>query len=555
MNMNRLAVSLVSSLGLILSLAGQAPGQVAGERVPVTIRVTNKAGAHADSLKIQAWLVVNPKLYAIDLGGDSPAEFRQRLERLDQQEPNLLELPPPSQVDMTLVLKNVGTENFSFKQGPGTSMELTLEGAGAVTVGGARANFGLLNPGRAPRPAPMLFGGRNDFIRPGQTAEIPIRALQSQPTGARSYWTEPGDYTVKVLFTTALDDMYGRIHWDLSFESAPVRITVGGPGAGGGGGANPRQNGFFPPPSLPPAAVGLESVDPRDWKVTAGHLREILADVQALYKESNPRARETRLADIQEYLDKFIGAQVEWSFPLEFSSEKPVGLFEAFQPPPNQKHAVVPARSEPGILVQMATEPQIPGVRQARYNPVLDFRGTLPMLVEGKDIPNREFASLRKGAPITVRGKLERICVYQFFNPPPSLVVLLSNVTTSLENRPQAPPFEPGQIGGQIPSYEAVALNQILSDELKASGFAGKTIEVSGTYNGTRIIPPAGNRTQDAYEVTFQGYAGLAECSRIKCLFFDRADLPSLNRGDPIRIRGVVTVKGTLILIVGKLVR
>jgi hypothetical protein len=534
----------------MLSLSSAAPGQEAAQTIPVRISVANKSGVNADNLQIQAWVVVGQSRYQLDLGGESPAGFRDKLAQLTARGASADQYPAPPNVNLSLMLRNVGSEPFSFTEpGPQTQLNIVLEGSGAIGYSQPPPDNGQFDSGLAP----LLFGAKNTFIRPNETVAVPIRSLRCLPGGAPSYWTQPGDYSLRIAFNTAFDDMYGRIKWrGVVIESDPIRLTVEGA-------ANPPAPPFGLPfgPALPPAAAGLGGVDPRNWTATAGQLQQQLRDVNALYNEANPRARDARLAAIQQDLDRFVGTQVEWTFPLSFVTAGAPALLQPFQPPPPQQLAVVPTVAEQGIYVQMATEPAIPGALDERFNPMLGFRGTRPMLVEGRDIPNNVFATLKQGDPITVRARIERIRVFQFFNPPPSMVVLLSNVTLNLggQAEPLPGPGPAATFDDRVESFDAVELNrQLIGNELRAAEFKGKTIEVTGQYYGVKIVPPA-NGAPEAYLLTFQNYAGLSEAMHIKCLFLNKADLVQLRPGDPIKVRGkVVSVVRDIIVIQANLI-
>jgi hypothetical protein len=543
--MKRFVTSIVGAAALVLILASATPGQATEATIPARISVAEKDGVNADNLKIEAWFELAQGRSHLDLGGDSPAEFRQKLAKFAAGGARG-QYPAPPNVNLTLVLKNSGMETFSFiEPGPQAPLDIALDGRGAIKCGQAQSD----HEPRAPRLAPMFSGGRNTFMRPNESARIPIRSLRCLPGGAPSYWTEPGDYILRISFVTSLEDMYGRIKWrGVTIESNPIKLIVEAPAE-----ATTRRIGAPIAPSLAPAAAGLRDVEPQNWKATASKLRQRITEVNALYNETNPRARDARLEAIQEYLDRFIGTQVEWSFPLDFRVAEPEALLQPSQPPFQKKLAAVPTVAWGHIRVQMTSERGIPGVQEEGFNPILHFKGTLPMLMEGKDIPNNVFLTLKQGDPITVRGKIERICVFQFFNPPPSIIVLLSNVTLELGG--QLGPLG-GPAGRVDDSFDAVELNgQLAGNEIRASEFKNKLIEVRGLYYGSEIIRPANGVPSEAYLVTFKAYAGLGECTHIKCFFFKKADLVGLKPGDPLKVRGKVSAFRDVVGIEANLVK
>ena len=560
--MNRLATSSLSAPALMFAMITATPGQEARETIPVRINVANKAGVNPDNLRIQAWLVVEQRRYQLDLGGDSPTEFRGRLAKLAADgaqypsrhphhpiggapiaapAPEIAQFPAPPEVNLALVLKNVGGQPLSFAEpGRDSPLHIVLEGKGAVNVGQPRPDDARKKPdARWAGLAPMALGERNTFIRPNESIQVPIRTLQSVPGGAPSYWTEPGDYIVKVEFTTAIEDIYGRIKWrGVTFQSDPIKLTVTPPAE-----SPPRRFAAHVNAALPPAAVGLRDVDPRNWQATASQLQERQKEARALLDVPNPRAKEAGLEMKQAHLDRFIGTQVEWTFPLHFVTAAPPGKF-----------AVVPDVAQSSVNLQMTTEREIPGVRQKGFNP-LRFISKLPMLVEGHDIPAEDFKKLGKADSITVSGHIERIFINTPFNMAADVYVLLADVTARLGEKtgPAGKPVR--MLDDKIESFGAVELNhQLSNNEIRAAEFSGKTIEVTGQYFGSKIIKPANGDPKVAYLVTFKGYAGLSECSHIKCFFFDKPDLVGLKPGDMIKVRGKVSVKGDVVGIEAKLV-
>jgi len=106
-----------------------------------------------------------------------------------------------------------------------------------------------------------------------------------------------------------------------------------------------------------------------------------------------------------------------------------------------------------------------------------------------------------------------------------------------------------------IERFDAVELNkQLIGNEIRADELKDRTIELTGQFYGSKIVKPANGNPPEAFLVTFQGYAGLGECMHIKCFFLKNGDLVRLRPGDPIKVRGKVSVKRDVIGIAAKLV-
>ncbi len=225
--MKRLATSSVSAIALLLCWNSLAPGQEEVQTVPVRISVNDKSGFGADNLQIQAWIVVYQSKYQLDLRGESAVEFTDKLANLTTIEARADQYPAPPNVNLALMLRNVGSETFSFTEpGPQSPLDIVLGGTGAISYRQPPPD----NAQAAPGLAPLLLGVRNTFIRPNETVRIPIRWLKCLPGGAPSYWTMPGEYTLRIRFTTGLDDIYGRIKWrGVAIESDPINLTVAAP--------------------------------------------------------------------------------------------------------------------------------------------------------------------------------------------------------------------------------------------------------------------------------------------------------------------------------------
>ncbi len=121
------------------------------------------------------------------------------------------------------------------------------------------------------------------------------------------------------------------------------------------------------------------------------------------------------------------------------------------------------------------------------------------------------------------------------------------------ESNALAPP--PTGFNDRIESFDAVELNkQLIGNELRAADLKDKTIEVTGQFYGSKIVRPANGNPPEAYLVTFQNYAGLSECLHINCVFLKKDELVWLRPGNPIKVRGKVSVTRDAIWIMAKLI-
>jgi hypothetical protein len=166
-------------------------------------------------------LILKKDTYTLDPAQSGP-EFVRKLKELEKG----VEMPPPPPaVDMSLELTNVGKDPVTIPlRGDETSLDLKLEGPGAVTVPYVRM-------------LPRAMGqGTPTIIEPGKSLAITISRLQS---GSRSesmacYWTAPGTYTLTASYTTPLT--VRRVNGvpddrAFTFAAAPVKVNVLAPAA------------------------------------------------------------------------------------------------------------------------------------------------------------------------------------------------------------------------------------------------------------------------------------------------------------------------------------
>jgi len=127
--------------------------------------------------------------------------------------------PPPSPpaVEMTLELHNAGDGELTVSVGGDDSvLRLKLAGPGAVTT--------------KPRKEDAAVGvrpGRQVTIAPGAKHVIPIKRLQhGELELVRSYWTEPGEYTVSATYQTIVRSASGSATETVKVKTSPVKIKV-----------------------------------------------------------------------------------------------------------------------------------------------------------------------------------------------------------------------------------------------------------------------------------------------------------------------------------------
>jgi hypothetical protein len=129
-------------------------------------------------------------------------------------------LPPPT-VDLELLLVNSGPSDLTLSINERTEVEIDLQGPGVITLPATAAESGLpIPPQTLPLPA-------------GQQRGVRLTRLESvSPLGRWfSYWTEPGEYELRVrLRTAALLGTEGarRRPVTVAVSSGPITIRVPG---------------------------------------------------------------------------------------------------------------------------------------------------------------------------------------------------------------------------------------------------------------------------------------------------------------------------------------
>jgi hypothetical protein len=198
-------------------LAGALPAAA-----PATSQPTSQTKPSADQgktdppdLPLKLELVAKKTTYAIP-PGQAGKDFAKSL----QPAMPLKQPPPPPAVEMTLELTNTGAKAVTVNVGgDNTSIELKLEGPGAVTV-----------PYKPMHTMEFRMGVPTK-IEPGKSITMPIARLQYGQRGdsTASYWTEPGTYTLTASYVTEVPGMAPAKEDRVTITAAPVKIEVTAP--------------------------------------------------------------------------------------------------------------------------------------------------------------------------------------------------------------------------------------------------------------------------------------------------------------------------------------
>jgi hypothetical protein len=147
------------------------------------------------------------RIYSLDLANKTAAQFRQAIETGKQP------VPEPPQVNLSLELRNATDRELKIQVGgEGSELKLDLVGPGVVTApGDFQADF--LRP-------------RTITLKPGQSHHLDIRRLVYGSRGNTwaAYWTEPGDYTLKLRYKVAVSQ--NREARFVRLQSPPVHVQV-----------------------------------------------------------------------------------------------------------------------------------------------------------------------------------------------------------------------------------------------------------------------------------------------------------------------------------------
>ena len=172
-------------------------------------------------LPLKAKLIVKKATYKLDLDGKSADDFRKLLKDAEKAG----KAPTPPAVDLVLEITNTSDSDIKFwTDGDANELQLEVKGPenGAVSIAPRRA---FTADFRMPKVMTLAAG---------KTYSIPIKSLEYGFRGASkaTYWTEPGDYTIKASFVTAISPApKGTKEIEKGFGSAvisskPMKVKV-----------------------------------------------------------------------------------------------------------------------------------------------------------------------------------------------------------------------------------------------------------------------------------------------------------------------------------------
>jgi hypothetical protein len=196
-------------------------GVLAGTAV-LALAAGQQAGAQGKSdppgVPVEAKLVAKKKTYTLDLGGKTVAEFKQALK--DQR------YPPAPAVDLVLELRNTSDKDVKvWTSGDPVRVMLNLKGKEAVNE--VLKGIALTT---------IFIVPKTVTLAPGKSVAIPIKSLAHGMRNAshRSYWLEPGEYTLTASLHTAVSPFpkgskeagegFGRV----TLTTPPIKLTVEG---------------------------------------------------------------------------------------------------------------------------------------------------------------------------------------------------------------------------------------------------------------------------------------------------------------------------------------
>jgi RNA polymerase sigma factor (sigma-70 family) len=223
-------VCAFSGIGIYRAFAAHGPAStsvpadsaVRDTRKPDAIALTEPAG-----VPLAARLVGARDSYTLDLGGLSPQQFREHVEALAgaRPAPGRPRLPESPKVGLRLELTNVGKEALKVAvRSNANRLTLDLQGPGAFYA-----------PQIVEAVAPIRRPPEVVTIAPGQTitaAEVPDLAFPKPGVGTRAYWTEPGQYTLKVDYVVGVSpapdktESFSEGFGQVIVHSAPIVLKV-----------------------------------------------------------------------------------------------------------------------------------------------------------------------------------------------------------------------------------------------------------------------------------------------------------------------------------------
>jgi hypothetical protein len=205
---------LLLSLALLLAApAGCAPRKV------VTVST-------AEVSPLRLTLHARTDVYALDLGGRAPHEYRAELDagardfmlRGPGFVPGGHTLKPAPPVDLELEIRNNSPRDVEFDLGGADQLTLNMFGPELVRIDGPR--HAALGPCREPPPLP-----KHVRLAPGESYFEPVTQLEApHPVHlCRWYWLRPGKYTVEATWHLPGP---GLPNGGSVLQSNPVTLTV-----------------------------------------------------------------------------------------------------------------------------------------------------------------------------------------------------------------------------------------------------------------------------------------------------------------------------------------
>ncbi|MBI5724921.1 MAG: hypothetical protein HZA50_13255 [Planctomycetes bacterium] len=195
-------------LGCGILLVADPAGQASPASSPDEKGKTDPPG-----LTLEAKLILKKDEYKLD-PNQSGEEFAKKLK--NPAGPGKRP-PSPPEVEMVFELTNTGKKTVTVPLGSdASSLDLTLEGPGAVTIGYVQMRT-------------MEYRmGKPTIIEPGKSMTIPIAKLLHGMRGDAnaSYWTAAGTYTLTASYTAPIEGLGLKEEQRATITAAPVKIKV-----------------------------------------------------------------------------------------------------------------------------------------------------------------------------------------------------------------------------------------------------------------------------------------------------------------------------------------
>jgi hypothetical protein len=160
-------------------------------------------------VSLEAELVTRTAAYLLNLDGDTPADFSNRIHFGEER-------PDPARVDLILKLRNTGKKSLKLRP-VGDQPTLYLIGPGAI------------NYPEGLRPTAFALEKRLRTLAPGETSSFRIVELQD---GVTSFWLLPGEYRIAGYYTVAVSpapqgaDDVGDGFGYATLRVGPIKVQV-----------------------------------------------------------------------------------------------------------------------------------------------------------------------------------------------------------------------------------------------------------------------------------------------------------------------------------------